>query len=176
MNLQDLANIGELVGGLGVLVTLIYLAIQIRQNTATQRRASRLETTRAMTEWYSLVMVDPVMVNLFGRGFQEPESLSPDERARFLWLVGAFVSRVEEIYSQYEANLINEDLWFQYRGVVLSMLENAAVKEWWEARLAPFSSDFRAVIDASPPSDATWDLSKLHVMEGQGGNGKGSAA
>jgi hypothetical protein len=33
MNLQDLANIGELLGGLAILVSLIYLVLSIRQNT-----------------------------------------------------------------------------------------------------------------------------------------------
>ena len=33
MNLNDLANLGQIVGALGVIITLIYLAIQIRGNT-----------------------------------------------------------------------------------------------------------------------------------------------
>lgn len=33
MTLEQLANIGELIGGLAVVASLIYLAIQIRQNT-----------------------------------------------------------------------------------------------------------------------------------------------
>jgi hypothetical protein len=37
MTLDAPGNIGDLVGGLGVVITLIYLAVQIRQNTATVR-------------------------------------------------------------------------------------------------------------------------------------------
>lgn len=33
MNLTQLANLGEFVGGVAVLVTLVYLAVQIRMNT-----------------------------------------------------------------------------------------------------------------------------------------------
>jgi hypothetical protein len=33
MSLAQLANLGEFVGGLAVLVTLIYLAVQVRQST-----------------------------------------------------------------------------------------------------------------------------------------------
>ncbi len=33
MDLTQLANLGEFIGGLAVLVTLIYLALQVRQST-----------------------------------------------------------------------------------------------------------------------------------------------
>ena len=33
MNLNDLANLGQVVGAIGVMITLLYLAIQIRGNT-----------------------------------------------------------------------------------------------------------------------------------------------
>ena len=33
MTLEDLGNLGEFVGAIGVVVSLVYLALQIRQNT-----------------------------------------------------------------------------------------------------------------------------------------------
>ena len=33
MNIMELGTIGELMGGVAVLVTLVYLAVQVRQNT-----------------------------------------------------------------------------------------------------------------------------------------------
>ncbi len=37
MNLESFGNVGEFIGGLAVIATLIYLAVQIRQNTITTR-------------------------------------------------------------------------------------------------------------------------------------------
>ncbi len=53
MTLQDLGNIGEFVGALGVVASLIYLALQIRQNTRQLRnnaRAIRLAEVRAASD------------------------------------------------------------------------------------------------------------------------------
>ena len=41
---EDLGNVGDFVGGIGVIVTLIYLALQIRQNSQLLR-ANTLATT-----------------------------------------------------------------------------------------------------------------------------------
>ena len=36
--LEDLGNLGDFVGGVAVVITLIYLAIQIRHNTGAVKR------------------------------------------------------------------------------------------------------------------------------------------
>ena len=40
MTLSDLGSIGELIGGVAVVVSLIYVALQIRQNTRAIRASS----------------------------------------------------------------------------------------------------------------------------------------
>ena len=68
MNLEMLGNIGDFLGGIGVVITLIYLAAQIRQNTAQLRSnadgariAALDETTRRTTQGGS--SFDPARVN-----------------------------------------------------------------------------------------------------------------
>ncbi len=41
MDLTQLANLGEFIGGVAVLVTLIYLATQVRQSTAEVGQVTR---------------------------------------------------------------------------------------------------------------------------------------
>ena len=48
MTLSDLANIGEFVGGIGVVVTLIFVGIQLRQNTRAVQRSSAREAGNAI--------------------------------------------------------------------------------------------------------------------------------
>ena len=44
--IENLGNIGDLIGGVGVIATLIYLATQIRQNTKSHRMASIQQIVR----------------------------------------------------------------------------------------------------------------------------------
>lgn len=48
MTIQDLGAIGEFIGSIGVILTLIYLAVQIRQNTAAMEESQRLSKVDAM--------------------------------------------------------------------------------------------------------------------------------
>ncbi len=164
MTLEDLANIGEFVGGIGVIVTLIYLALQIRHNTTAQRNSSRFGATQSMTQWYLTVMADEELVAIFSKGFLEPDRLEASERARFMWMLAALSSRVEEMYAQYEAGLIPGDLWFKFRGVIASVVEEGVGRDWWQSRITPLSDRFRAAIEATPDSEKTWDPSKMQVL------------
>lgn len=44
MNLDALGNLGDFIGGVAVLATLIYLAFQIRQNTSSVQQSNRIAT------------------------------------------------------------------------------------------------------------------------------------
>ena len=52
MTLEQLANIGEALGGVAVLVSLIYLIIELRRSTRTARSSNAWNSTVAlMAEW-----------------------------------------------------------------------------------------------------------------------------
>ena len=56
MNLTQLANLGEFIGGIAVLVTLVYLALQVRQNTSALRASSATLSRRDELSTTSLVL------------------------------------------------------------------------------------------------------------------------
>ena len=167
MNLNDLANIGDFLGGIGVVISLLYLAIQIRQNTNAQRSNSRLGTTRTMTDWFSIVMADAELVRIFNDGFLGTDSLSTADRSRFIWMVAALTSRMDEMFSQYKAGLIDEELWNEYRGTMASFLENRIIKEWWDSGVAVFGRDFRVEIESTASDKLTWSGDRLRVLTGE---------
>ncbi|MEM7220971.1 MAG: hypothetical protein AAF515_21605 [Pseudomonadota bacterium] len=166
MTLEDVSNIGELIGGIGVLVSLIYLAIQVRQNTLAQRAESRLAATRSWTEWYVLGAQDPEIVRIMNDGFLNPSELTSADRGRFLWMVGTIASKIEEMYSQHKAGLIDDSLWNKYRGVLAVQLENPLAKEWWDSQAAPFSDDFRYSIESTPDEIRKYNIDSLQTISG----------
>ncbi len=166
MTLEDIANIGELIGGIGVLVSLIYLSIQVRQNTLAQRAESRLAATRSWTEWYVLGAQDPEIVRIMSDGFLNPYELSSADRGRFLWIFGTIASKIEEMYSQHKAGLIEDSLWNKYRGVLATQLNNPVAKEWWDSQAAPLSDDFRESIESTPEEMRTYNVASLRTITG----------
>lgn len=87
MDLTQLANLGEFIGGVAVLVTLVYLASQTRQTRAAAQESARLaavEGTYASTmsygRWRGLVLGDPALADLIANANQEVSAV--DQRLR----------------------------------------------------------------------------------------------
>ena len=88
--LEDLGNIGDFLGGIGVVVTLIYLAFQIRQNTdqirqntSTVRASGAASQYAGMTSAAKLVAQDPDSRKVWMQGLEDYEGLTEDERFHF---------------------------------------------------------------------------------------------
>ena len=83
MTLGELANLGEFVGGLAVLVTLIYLAVQIggsKRALKTQTHHNLLAMAQRPLE---LMIADPELADIVNRGHDDPEALNPAEWSRY---------------------------------------------------------------------------------------------
>ena len=73
--LEALGNIGDLLGGVGVFVTLIYLAVQIRQNTIASRSEAYQAAVVATSAWTQDVGTDSDSTRILQAGIYDHESL-----------------------------------------------------------------------------------------------------
>src|SRR5438477_10652906 len=92
MTLNDLANIGQIVGALAVVVSLIYVALQIRQNTNAVRSATAQAVHEHFASWYYLLANDAELSQVAVNGLRDYFSLSETEKARFIAMFMAFLS------------------------------------------------------------------------------------
>ena len=83
MNWEAISAIAEAVGTVGIIASLIYVAIQIRQNT----RGTRIETfesaNRGVQEQHRTLIVAPDLLRLFLAGHASYDDLGTKDRIRF---------------------------------------------------------------------------------------------
>jgi hypothetical protein len=116
VNLDALGNIGDFVGGLGVVITLIYLALQIRQNTRQVEQSLHVSRAQALRDtytpgWTLEAARDPELATFYARGMTQPEVLSSDEQLRFLFLMGTILGEIEKNHLMYQQGLLTDERW-----------------------------------------------------------------
>ena len=153
MNWNAIGAISSLLEAIGVIITLIYLAIQIRQSTRMQQSAIAQVTSSSRTAWYELGASDPEFALLYTKGLTQPDELTDEERTRFFWMLARGFSTFEEMYSQYRLKLVEEQDWERYRNSAREMIENPVVGSWWESGVTVFTSSF--IHDITPDLDVT---------------------
>ena len=111
MSLDDLGNIGELVAAIGVIVSLIYLAVQIRQNTKTVRTSTYQAVLDYSNRVQELVLSNPNLERIWRVGRRDPTQLTDDERPQFRLLLTSFLNVYETMFLQYRRGTLDEEYW-----------------------------------------------------------------
>ena len=87
MDLSYYANLAEIVGTAAIVVSLIYVAVQIRQSTRATKLTTAQNVTHDLRESLGIIAGSTEMASIHLRAMQDIESLSPEEKHRFyIWL------------------------------------------------------------------------------------------
>lgn len=97
MNWEAVGAVAELVGAIGVIASLLYLAIQVRTNTRMMRTTAEQAAIDSFRnfQWSPLEADRPKIVRT---GVEDLNALSEDERARFIVLVHEMFRTFENMY------------------------------------------------------------------------------
>ncbi len=93
MNWDAIGAIGEILGAIAVLGTLIYLAAQIRQNTAAVTTATYESMVSGITDVNLVVVGNPEVTSILNRGARDPHSLDDDEAYRYTTLMRCWANQ-----------------------------------------------------------------------------------
>ena len=128
--LEALGNLGDFIGGIAVVATLIYLAVQVRQNTAALRTASRQEIVAGFRE-YNRLSFHPGAIRAFELGLRRDPNLSEEERGLFAAQINDHVVFFQGAYALYEAGTLEDDTYQAYLTYLAAQLATPGGAEWW---------------------------------------------
>ncbi len=147
MTLQDLGSIGEFLGAVGIIVTLVYLAIQIRQNTRAVRSAAREEILRDMHGFISLVASDSDTADFYERGLADSRDFSRAERLRFSLLLTRFFYSFGRMYDLRRDGSLDLESWEAHQEILRWMIKQPGVKRWWPNARSQIPASFAEFVE-----------------------------
>ena len=148
---DTLGNVGDFVGGVGVVVTLVYLAVQIRQNTTSTRTESYQSVVAAISEWTREIGTNPDSSRIFQTGCLSIDELTESEWVQFNLIMAALVRNLENIHYQYLRSSIDDDAWIGWAKRTHSLLEPDGAQQWWRAHEEAYSPAFREFVNSLKP-------------------------
>jgi hypothetical protein len=156
--LENLGNLGDFLGGVAVLITIIYLAIQIRQNTAALRVSSRQEIVESYRSFIRPQLEDPSLLTLQIDGHRSFPDLPQPDRMRFAVLLTDHALHFQGALALHESGALDDETFRAYRDhFAASMMTPGGSRFWSAAR----SSYPRHVVDSAEQRIAEGGLSDL---------------
>jgi hypothetical protein len=135
------------VGGIGVVVTLAYLAFQIRQNTRVIRTSNFQSVIDASSHFTSAIACNAEVADIYRRGLESYTQLSAIDQIRFHALVSELFTAAQVTYQLNARRLIDEKLYQSHQEATTLFLRASGIQEWWRANQAWYHEDFRSVLE-----------------------------
>lgn len=151
MDLQDIGAIGEAIGGIAVIFTLLYLALQIKQNTVAMHSTTSRETVRNFAGTIAWLGTSPSNASVFHRGLFQFDSLNSDEQTHFqLMLTNVFLN-ADVAYRDWNAGILGDQEWGQILSTLRFYFSLSAGPWAWNRSVVFLSKDFRDFIEEEFP-------------------------
>jgi hypothetical protein len=147
LKLSDIGNIAEAIAAVGVILSLFYVAVQIRQNTQAIRAASYQGLAEGIADFQTILVEDEDFARIYLQALDDPSKLRPEEQLRFDTYIANFFTKVDVAVDLYKRGMIDDKAMIPYTRYVEYMLEQQYIREWWKEGHVFFSGDLRSYID-----------------------------
>jgi hypothetical protein len=138
----------------GVILSLVYLSIQIRQNTRSARASTFQAIAFDAAQFNSFVVSDPETTRVFlagGRG----DKLSEEDYFRFQQFLRTFFRFHDTLYFQFVQGMIGEDQWRGYFLTLERIIRLPGIQKYWRHNRETHSRGFRALVEEALDSPET---------------------
>ena len=147
VNWEAISAIGQVVGALAVVISLIYLAREVRSNARETRRAAMRSMLDALTRLARDTTNNADLAELRNRGFRDFESLEDTDRARFSSNMHSTFRIAEDLYYQHSDGHLDPHRWRGLETLLRDVNKAPGVQAWWRSHSQYFSEKFVKFVD-----------------------------
>lgn len=158
MTLEDIGNIGEFIGAIGVVISLVYVAVQvrdnsrfIRENTASVKAANEITSNEFTGSTFISMLENPELLDIQVRG-NRGEQLEEMERYRYNLLLRMAFEGHQTYFVQQSRGLVGAEIWNYWSRSMDGFCKNPGIARWWSHNCSKFDSSYQEYINRKLPS------------------------
>jgi len=147
MTLADISQISQSIGSAAVIASLIFVGVQIRQNTKATRAQSHHAVSEALNQVNLLWARNSEAARIWLLGMSDRRALTPEDRWRFDSMMRAYLHVCETMYTQAGLGAGHFGIVVAEEGGIKTVFSSDGVREWWAENPFGFSPEFREYVE-----------------------------
>jgi hypothetical protein len=162
MNLQDWASIAEIIGGAAVIISLIYVGLQVNDSTSAIRSAAASDATTAMQSWYLEMGRNRQASDIWFNSMKSPEPLSANDEFQFLMSMHTAILGMQNSYLLSKEGTLDTEFREAVTTAIVAVKDLPGMGRYWRQRRGFFHTGFAEYVDDLLAQDAieTLDIYK----------------
>jgi hypothetical protein len=166
VNLEAINALAQLIAAIGVIVSLFYLAAQIRQNTRSMRAMVVDSLAQSIADLIRPMAEDREVMRAFQVVVEDWREATNDDKMRALPLFFSTFKLFENAWFQQRQGTLDPEQWQGWDAYIRMYYHRPGVQEWWQLRRAAFAPGFCKYVESSRPIH---ELPSITEMLGGGG-------
>src|SRR5438132_14053920 len=147
MTLEILCALLQVLGAVGVIISIIYLAAQIRNQNKESRRAAMNVLTTHWSDLNRTLVENPDFATLWLRALQSFDQLDGASKLRFGAHLGRFLRFADRLYLAVLDGPRERRLLLGYERTLADTVAYPGFQTWWPTRKNWHTDEFCALID-----------------------------
>ena len=144
MNWETVGAVSELIGAVAVVISLLYLARQIRDSSRIERLNARYAVSQALLSAFSRIDEDPELHRVWVAARDGGEELVEEDQERLGRFLYQYFVQLSLAYGYSE---IDPEIRARYEPNLIRFLRSAVVRSWWSRQREFFTEPFRSEVD-----------------------------
>lgn len=146
MSLVDLASIGSFVSGIAVLVSLVYVSVQVRQAKLHQQAAIRQGRADRIVSM-CFAAGDPSVADAVAKGYAGDIDITKTQLTQYHYICRGFFYHCEEEFFQHKEGLANNAYYASFLAGTTRMFCEPGLRVQWKLQRGSFVPEFVALMD-----------------------------
>ncbi len=147
LKLAEYASVAEIIGAFAVVISLVYVGMQVNDSASAVRAASANDVNVALQSWYLEIGTNQQTSELFYRALTSEEALSSEEEFQYLMMLhGAFLA-FQNSYLLAEEGTIDTELREAITAAIVGIKQLPGMRRYWRQRKSYLHSGFAAYVD-----------------------------
>jgi hypothetical protein len=147
MNWDAIGATAEMLGALAVIISLLYLASQVRQNTVASRISRYDSYVHTVSDMRGSILQNDTLSRVWVVGLRDPSVLDEVESAQLRLLLYNAVQCIESLHLQLTQSGLDKEIWSRQTPMIARVLGSPGGRVWWDNYQAEFDRSFIAAVD-----------------------------
>ena len=146
-SLQDWANIAEIIGTAAIIFSLMFVGLQVADNTREMRSASAHNATQSLQSWYVEIATNPYAARVFRVGMSDPSALSKDDAFVYLMNLHSAMLAYQNVFFLGSEGTLDASLQLAMTRTMTAVVPTPGFGWYWKQRSDYFTPEFRKFVE-----------------------------
>ena len=151
MNWEAIGAVGELLGAIAVIGSLLFVGVQIRSNTRSTQVAAAHDLTNTFITVLKTIADDPDLTRIWLQQLQDASTLSVSDVERMMIVNLMTLKAFEDAFHHHRMGQMSDEMWEGWQAFIVTITNYPGMRHYWKYRKNFYSRSFQAFVDNPPP-------------------------